>query len=129
LDEFDEFLAHNELELAWDALLAIAERTGAPTVCWDKLAQAADRMQLADKQAIAVRRAAPPISCEQALAIARQDAERAYRDLSPFEVTAVLAADGWHINYELKNQQIHEGGPHYRIDPASGTILWKRYDQ
>jgi hypothetical protein len=57
LDEFEEFAAHNELELAWDTLLAAAERSRAPTVCWNKLAQAAGLMQLPDKEAIAVRRA------------------------------------------------------------------------
>jgi hypothetical protein len=129
LDEFEEFLAHNELELAWDALLAVAERNGAPTLCWHKLAQAAGLMQLPGKEAIAAQRASPPITCDQALTIARQDAERAYRNLSPYEVTAVLAADGWHVAYELKNRRAHGGGPHYLIDPTSGMILWKKYEQ
>jgi len=38
LDEFDEFLEHNELELAWDALANVAEHANNPTECWDKLA-------------------------------------------------------------------------------------------
>jgi hypothetical protein len=129
LDELEEFLAHNELELAWDTLSAVAERTGAPAVCWRKLAQSAGLMELADKQAIATQRATPPISYEQALTIARQDAEKAYGDLSPFQVSAVLAADSWHVDYELKNPNVVGGGPHYRIDPTNGTILWKTYEQ
>jgi hypothetical protein len=129
LEEFEEFLEHNELELAWDTLLTVAERKGASTVCWDKLARAAGLMQLAGKETIAAQRAVPPITREQALSIARHDAERAYRDLAPFEVTVVLAGDGWHVDYELKNRQAHGGGPHYRIDWTSGTILWKKYEQ
>jgi len=30
LNEYVEFLEHNELELAWDALAAVAQRDGAP---------------------------------------------------------------------------------------------------
>jgi hypothetical protein len=57
LDEFDEFLEHNELELAWDALAEVAERCSAPKECWGKLARAADLMQLPDKRDMAQRRA------------------------------------------------------------------------
>ena len=62
LAEFEEFLAHSELELAWDALRAVAERNEAPTDCWRKLAQAARLMHLADKEAIAAQRVMPPNS-------------------------------------------------------------------
>jgi hypothetical protein len=129
LDECEEFLAHNELELAWDALFAVAEREGAPTDCWHKLAQAAGLMQLADKANLVAQRAMPPISGDRALAIAREDAQRAYGDLSGFEVTARLAADGWHVDFELQNRHTRGGGPHYRIDATDGTILWKKYEQ
>src|SRR5438128_5556630 len=76
LDEFEEFLSHNELELAWDALAAVAERTQASASCWRKLAQAASLMELADKEALAAQRAAPPVTCDRALTIARRDAEK-----------------------------------------------------
>ncbi len=56
LSEFEEFLEHNELELAWDALAAVAEHANAPAACWDKLAQAADAMQLPAKARIARNR-------------------------------------------------------------------------
>src|SRR5207245_10065610 len=92
LGEFEEFLAHNELELAWDTLLGVAERTGAPTICWDKLAQAAGLMQLPRKEAIAAQRATTRITCDQALAIAGPDAEKAYMNLLPYEVPDVLSA-------------------------------------
>jgi hypothetical protein len=59
LNEFEEFLVQNELELAWDALAAVAERAGASPECWRKLAQAANVMELPDKQATAARRANP----------------------------------------------------------------------
>jgi len=39
-----------------------------------------------------------------ALRIARQDAEKAYRDLEQrYRVQIPLAADGWHIDYELQS--------------------------
>src|SRR5437870_1948371 len=60
LDEFEEFLEHNELELAWDALEAVAERLNAPPSCWHLLAQAATLMDLSSKAEAAERRAAVP---------------------------------------------------------------------
>lgn len=70
-----------------------------------------------------------PVSSDQALTIARLDAEKAYRDLSVYEVRIVLKPDGWHVDYELKNPEAHGGGPHYVIDPVNGKILSKRYEQ
>jgi hypothetical protein len=69
------------------------------------------------------------IASDQALHIARLDAEKAYGDLTPYRVTLVLEDDGWHVDYELKNPLWNGGAPHYLIDSISGAILWKRYDQ
>ena|SRR6266851_9860329 len=55
LEEFEEFLAHNELELAWDTLAVVAEHNSASPDCWRKLAQAARLMQLPTKQETAER--------------------------------------------------------------------------
>jgi hypothetical protein len=55
LEEFENFLAHNELELAWDTLAVLAEDNSAPPDCWRKLAQAARLMQLPTKQETAER--------------------------------------------------------------------------
>jgi len=71
----------------------------------------------------------PAIASDEALRIARLEAEKAYRDLSEFRVTVVLEADGWHVDYELKNPNLNGGGPHFVIDPSDGRIVWKRYDQ
>ncbi len=57
-EEFDEFLEHNELELAWDALAAIAERANAPKACWRQMAKAANLMHLPAKERRAEGRAA-----------------------------------------------------------------------
>jgi hypothetical protein len=46
LDEFYEFLAHNEFELAWDALAAVAKRARAGPALWLLLARAATLMSL-----------------------------------------------------------------------------------
>jgi hypothetical protein len=59
LAEFEEFLEHNELELAWDSLASVAERLGASRAVWQYLAQAAALMQLGEKSDAAARRAAP----------------------------------------------------------------------
>jgi hypothetical protein len=69
------------------------------------------------------------IPCEQALQVARVDAEKAYRNLSPYRIQISLEDDGWHIDYELKNPNWHGGGPHYLIDASNGAILKKRYEQ
>jgi hypothetical protein len=71
----------------------------------------------------------PSIPCEQALAIARLDAEKAYRDLSEYRFQIVLDSDGWHVDYDLKNPQANGGGPHYVIDAETGMIRSKRYEQ
>ena len=69
------------------------------------------------------------LTSDQALHIARLDAEKAYGDLTPYRVTLVLEDDGWHVDYELKDPRWNGGGPHYLIDSTTVTITWKRYDQ
>jgi hypothetical protein len=73
----------------------------------------------------------PPaaVSSDQALKIARLDAEQAYRDLTPYRISLALEDDGWHIDYQLKDPGLNGGGPHYLIDPSTGAILSKRYEQ
>jgi hypothetical protein len=63
------------------------------------------------------------------LQIAHHDAERAYRDLSHFRITLALKENGWHVDYDLLDPMLAGGGPHYLIDPVSGAILWKTYEQ
>jgi hypothetical protein len=69
------------------------------------------------------------LASDEVLKIARLDAERAYRDLSPYRIGIVLESDGWHVDYHLKDPFVNGGGPHYVIDPITGTILAKRYEQ
>ena len=71
----------------------------------------------------------PSITSDQALRIARLDAERVYRDLSPYRASVSLEPDGWHVDYELKDSQLQGGGPHYVIDPGDGAILARQYEQ
>jgi len=71
----------------------------------------------------------PAITSDQVLRIARLDAEQAYRDLTPYRISLTIESDGWHVDYELKNPKLNGGGPHYLIDPATGKILSKRYEQ
>ncbi len=71
----------------------------------------------------------PLLSSDEILRIARLDAEQAYRDLTPYRITLTLEADGWHVDYVLKDPNLNGGGPHYVIDPCTGVILRKRYEQ
>ena len=69
------------------------------------------------------------ITCEEALQVARLDAEKVYRDLSGFRIEISLESDGWHIDYRLKNPKLRGGGPHYVIHSTTGAIVTKRYEQ
>lgn len=71
----------------------------------------------------------PSLSPDQALKIAREDAEKVYRDLSRYVIRLVLQSDGWHVDYDLQDARARGGGPHYVIDAATGEILSKRYEQ
>jgi hypothetical protein len=72
---------------------------------------------------------ARPIRSDEAIRATESDARRAYRDLDPFRVTCKLEADGWHVDYGLKDPEMNGGGPHYVIDTVTGAILRKRYEQ
>ena len=69
------------------------------------------------------------LTSDQALRVARLDAETAYRDLSIYRIQVSLERDGWHVDYELKDREAQGGGPHYLIDPISGKVLSKQYEQ
>jgi hypothetical protein len=71
----------------------------------------------------------PGITSDHALRIARLDAETAYRDLSIYRIQVAIERDGWHVDYELKDAGAQGGGPHYVIDPTSGLVLSRRYEQ
>lgn len=71
----------------------------------------------------------PSLSSDEILRIARLDAEKAYRDLTPYRISLALELDGWHVDYILKDPNVNGGGPHYVIDPATGSILARRYEQ
>jgi hypothetical protein len=63
------------------------------------------------------------------LRIAHQDAQGVYRDLSGFKITLFRCQDGWHADYDLPDPLSAGGGPHYVIDPETGNILARRYEQ
>jgi hypothetical protein len=70
-----------------------------------------------------------PVSAAQALAVAQADAVKAYHDLSPYRIQIVLEADGWHVDYYLKEPLWKGGGPHYVIDATTAGIVSRRYEQ
>lgn len=69
------------------------------------------------------------ISCDEALRIARADADAAYGDLTDYRIIVAFQTDGWHIDYELDDPTVKGGGPHYVIDARDGRILSKLYEQ
>jgi hypothetical protein len=83
-------------------------------------------MATTDAAQQALRTALP---CDFILRIAHEDAQRAYGDLSPYRITLALKEDGWHVDYELTDPLVAGGGAHYVIDPSSGRIVSKRYEQ
>jgi hypothetical protein len=69
------------------------------------------------------------LASDEALRIARGDAETVYADLSKYRIEITREADGWHIVYELKDPSLNGGGPHYVIDAATGVVVSKKYYQ
>ena len=69
------------------------------------------------------------ITKEQALAIAKKDAEKEYGDLSYYEVSCTLKDEAWHIDYALIDKSLLGGGPHYIISATDGTFIDIRYEQ
>lgn len=74
--------------------------------------------------------ASPPVSRQQAIAIAEADAVAAYgHELNMLTLEVALHDDGWHVEYHMRRPRWAGGGPHYLIDSATGAILTKKYYQ
>lgn len=69
------------------------------------------------------------VTSDEALMLARLDAETAYPDLSPYRIRMALEGEEWHVDFELRDANLNGGGPHYVIDARTGEILSKRYEQ
>jgi len=76
----------------------------------------------------AIGNVATHCTCDEALHTARLDAENVYGDLDGYRISVVLEADGWQIDYELKDPNLDGGGPHYVINSSTGAIIFKRYE-
>jgi len=63
------------------------------------------------------------------LRIAQEDAQEAYGDFSAFKITLCRCADGWHVHFDLMDLLYAGGGPHYVIDPDTGNVVTRRYEQ
>ena len=50
-------------------------------------------------------------------------------DLSRYQFKVTLHPDGWHVDYEFKDPNRLGGGPRYVIDPLTGKIVSKRFEQ
>lgn len=69
------------------------------------------------------------VTSDEALRVARADAEKVYRELQHYRIEITFDADGWHIDYELRDPEEQGGGPHYVIDASTGAIVSKKYYQ
>jgi hypothetical protein len=69
------------------------------------------------------------LTCDEALRIAREDAEKVYHDLARFHISLFLEPDGWHIEYRGSKPFVAGGGPHYVVDAVAGAIVSKKYYQ
>jgi hypothetical protein len=70
------------------------------------------------------------VTSVEALSVARADAQAVYHDLDAlYRIDIQLMPDGWHVDFEFKDDSANSGGPHYIIDSNSGTIRTKRYEQ
>jgi len=55
---------------------------------------------------------------------------KAYRsDLSDCRIEICLQDDGWHVNYSITDPEVNGGAPNYIVDPTSGAVIWKTYQQ
>jgi len=48
--------------------------------------------------------------CSPGMIIRQLDAEKAYRNLTPYRALIELMQHGWRVDYELKNRQAQGGG-------------------
>jgi hypothetical protein len=69
------------------------------------------------------------LAVTEVLRIAQGDAAATYRDLSGLKITLTPSPDGWHVDNNLTDPLSAGGGPHYVIDPHTGEIVSRRYEQ
>ena len=66
---------------------------------------------------------------EEAIQVAREDAERVFRDLDPYRFEAQVEQGNWHVELQLKNPEAQGGGASYVISSVDGHIISKKYYQ
>ena len=66
---------------------------------------------------------------DEALKIALINAQRIYKDLSIYTITAKLIKNQWFVDYDITDPTIAGGGPHYVINANTGVIESFRYEQ
>ena len=66
---------------------------------------------------------------QRAREIAAAEAAQAYRDLSIYTVSARLEDGSWYVDYDLTDETLLGGGPHFVISGETGEIVGRRYDQ
>ncbi|MFA6923667.1 MAG: hypothetical protein WC223_05375 [Bacteroidales bacterium] len=69
------------------------------------------------------------IDKKEAMKIAEENAKKAYRDLSIYNIESKLTDGKWYIDYFLKDKGMVGGGPHFVISAESGEIISYRFAQ
>lgn len=69
------------------------------------------------------------LSEEDALRIAREDAQGVYQDLSMYSVSVEAQDNTWLVAYRPSDPFTVGGGPQYVISRETGKVLSKHYEQ
>ena len=70
-----------------------------------------------------------PVTKDQAISIARDDAQEAMGKLPEYDIVVTERKDAWWIDFALREKTLNGGGLHYEIDKITGKILHKQYQQ
>jgi hypothetical protein len=70
-----------------------------------------------------------PFPADDAFRVAHRDASAVYGELRGYRITIEMHSDGWHVEFDLTKLNVAGGGPRYVIDPATGAIVSKVYEQ
>ncbi|HEY0706917.1 MAG TPA: hypothetical protein VGG33_08975 [Polyangia bacterium] len=70
----------------------------------------------------------PERTRQKVIAATRDDAHRAYGDLSVFTVEAAKEGELWRVQYQPKNPS-NGGAPAYLVDEKTGALVSKVYTQ
>ena len=69
------------------------------------------------------------IDREEAIEIAKHDADSAYGDISMYDIVIDTVGDRWKIDFVTNDSSKAIKGPHYLIAKLGGRFVMKHYDR